>query len=87
MNTYLKIEHVLRQAARPLAPHEFHDVLVSDQDGGILRGREYVGCSESTLGRRLRELREMDRVKSQRRDGKNFVEYAPAEHPTEAAGA
>lgn len=80
--TYDKIEFVLREANRPLAPHDFRFVVVPGfyaLDGAITKdpdGLRYVGCSESSLGRRLREMRSLSRITSQDRDGKAFKEFA-----------
>ena len=76
MKTYLKIEMVLKTAGRALAAHEFREVLI-----GWQMGDRYVGCSEATLARRLREMRELGRVTAKRREGKSFVEYALVEAP------
>lgn len=75
-----KIMQVLVRAMRPLAPHEFADVIMPDGDSvtGSSDGRRYVGLSESTIGRRLREMVVSGDLTVQRRDGKNFVEYAVA---------
>lgn len=84
---FKKIEQVLGVAGRPLAVHEFDTVfLVSPADhvsgGRVVDGRFYVGCSEQTLGRQLRKMREVGRVVSNRRDGKAFVEYVlPVRQP------
>lgn len=81
---YDRIEEVLRNAGRPLAPHEFEAVTLTitydnDEDGWPKRadvtGRRYVGCSEATLGRRLREMAEAGRVIRKRREGKTFKEF------------
>lgn len=73
-NTYGRIETVLKKAqqigVKALAPHEFNTISVEAE-----WGLQFIGCSESTLGRRLRELRQMGRVTAQRRVGKTFVEY------------
>lgn len=85
-STYDKIELVMKHAGKSLAEHEFRSIVYEGHhDCGDKWGMKYnpsgltfVGCSESTLGRRLRELREKGRVTSQRREGKAFVEYALA---------
>ena len=83
---YAKIEEVLKQTARfgvpALAPHEFANTSIAarpENDGGPtyqVNAREFVGCSEATLGRRLRELAQMGRVTRRKRDGKTFKEFA-----------
>ena len=84
MKVYEKIEIVLKSVSRPLAPHEFNDVYVQDLEQMLNpTGRQFVGCSEATLGRRLREMRELGIVTAKRREGKAFVEYALV--PKEAA--
>lgn len=75
LDTYEKIETVLKMAGRPIAPHEFVGIPVG-YDNGMIMGLEFIGCSESALGRRLREMREIGRVTSQTRDGKTYKEYA-----------
>lgn len=82
---YGRIEDVLRKAGVSLAPHEFEGIefrvglpAFGNALTKVIGGREYVGCSESALGRRLREMREIGRVTSQRREGTAFVEYALA---------
>lgn len=69
--TYLKIELVINAARRPLAAHEFKDVSI-----GFQWGDKYVGQSESTIGRRMREMVTLGRLTSNRRAGKNFKEFA-----------
>lgn len=95
-STYKKIEEVLAAAKKPLAEFEFVDVdvPVKEWPHHDINGRNYVGITESTLGRRLRELRGLGRVTSKRREGKLFMEYtmavkAPvqAEFPAEAVAA
>lgn len=75
---YDRIEDVLKESyqvgVNAIAPHEFSQFSV---DG--VCGNEYVGCSESALGRRLREMREQGRVTSKTREGKTFKEFALAE--------
>lgn len=82
-SVYDKIETVLRTAGRPLAPHEFEEINInrfhSLSDGASVwnpNGLLFVGCSESALGRRLREMRELGRVYSATREGKAFKEFA-----------
>lgn len=80
--TYNMIEDVLFKAKRPLAGFEFEAVPMFklDIDTGtekVTNGRSYVGCSQSALERRLREMRGVGRVTSRRRDGEAFVEYSP----------
>lgn len=75
-----KIEDVMQIAGRKLAPHEFKDTYLampsdSTSGGRIVDGLFYVGCSESALGRRLREMRELGRVVSAYREGSDFKEY------------
>lgn len=76
---YEKIEDVLRVANRSLAEHEFQHISILDpKTNDVVDGREYVGCSESSLGRRLRSMREIGRVTSNIRNGKAFKEYSLA---------
>jgi len=81
---YEKIEAVLKVAGRPLAPHEFEQVFMTHDTSltasQVKDGRAYVGCSEASLARRLREMVHFDspdspKVQHQRRNGKPFVEY------------
>lgn len=67
----MKILEVMNVAGRPLAEFEFNSIMIHG-----VNGRFYVGCSESTLGRRLREMRESGMLTSKKRDGKQFMEYA-----------
>lgn len=78
MKTYSLIEDVMRRSPKPLAAHEFVFVVMPGPDGPghVVDGREYIGVTESTLGRRLREMRGFGRVTAHRREGKAFVEYA-----------
>lgn len=87
MNTYEKIELVMKKADRPLTEFEFDTVILIEGERETFTGRRFIGCSESTLGRRLRELRRSHRVTSRRREGKPFVEYELAKVPQEAVGA
>lgn len=75
MKVFDRILEVLRTANRPLAPHEFNDIFPS-LGGMVQNARRYVGCSESALGRRLREMRDEGLVGSQRRAGSSYVEYS-----------
>lgn len=70
---YDKIEEVMRSVDVPLAVHEFRGVSVMGQ-----WALQHLGISESSLGRRLREMREVGRVTGHRRDGSAFVEYVIA---------
>lgn len=79
-SVFQRIEDVLREAHRALAVHEFENVhiamTVDHLDGGrIVDGRFYVGCSEQTLGRQLRRMRELNLVIATTREGKAFKEY------------
>lgn len=83
-SVYEKIEAVMRHAERPLSPHQFRSVTyegyhLCGSEAGMKYnpdGLTYIGCSESSLGRRLREMRELGRVTAQRVEGKAFVEYS-----------
>ncbi len=77
MNTYARIEEVMKKAGKPLTEFEFGNVSI-ENGGDLMSGQQYIGASQSTLGRRLRELRQMGRVTSKRRKGKAFIEYALA---------
>lgn len=78
--TYDKIEEVMGRAGRPLCDFEFKMIYIASprpkDASGVVDGLTYIGCSEATLGRRLRELRSQGRTTSQRRQGKAFVEYS-----------
>lgn len=76
--TYDRIENVIRESGRALAPHEFAQVVmgyVQDINAKWQNARAYVGCSESTLGRRMREMVVIGRLFSQKREGKSFKEF------------
>lgn len=89
MKVYDRIEEVLKQTVQfgvpGLAPHEFAITSVAvrpENDGGPkyqVNAREYVGCSEATLGRRMREMVVLGRLTSKTREGKTFKEFALAE--------
>lgn len=74
----------MREAGRPLADFEFEEVTIRTKSAdapagsGVITqdGRAYVGCTESSLGRRLREMRGLGRVSSKKREGKQFKEYS-----------
>lgn len=73
--THRKIVEVMDRAYdKPLAEHEFEYQRIG-QNGLIVTGRAYIGCSTSALGRRLREMRTAGYVASRRREGKPFMEY------------
>lgn len=87
--TYERIEKVLRTADEPLAAHEFSEIWLNEKMPVItsdnpnihdeivpVDGRRYVGVTEATLARRLREMRELGRVTATRRTGTAYVEYA-----------
>lgn len=84
--TYTRIEDVLKIAKNPLAVHEFDNVRIeipmedsSDSRIEVMSGKQWVGVTESTLGRRLREMVGLKRVTKQRREGNaGFVEYSLA---------
>lgn len=74
---YEKITKVLETAGRPLAPHEFGDVTMTHLgEVAATDGRRYVGYSESTIARRLREMVGKGLAKSKTREGSNFKEFA-----------
>ncbi len=78
---YEKIELVILIAGKPLTEFEFESVqITANHDprviGDPVNGRFYVGCSQSTLGRRMREMRKEGRLVSNTREGEQFVEYA-----------
>ncbi len=83
MNTYDKIETVMKafdsHNTKNVAPHEFRNMMLGQQDG-----LQFVGCSESTLGRRMREMVEAGRLTRKIRDGKTFKEFALAVKPCPA---
>lgn len=89
---YDKIEKVILIAGKPLAEFEFDDVsITANHDprvvGDPVNGRLYVGCSQSTLARRMREMRALGRLTSNRREGKQFMEYDIAFTPAENVNA
>jgi hypothetical protein len=69
--THKKIVEVLGAAQKPLVEHEFGDFYFKG-----VTARQYVGCSYSSLMRRLRELKNMGIVKSQLRPGEQFKEWS-----------
>lgn len=78
---FQRIQDVLKEAQRPIAAHEFQSIHIAMpvdhlEGGRIVDGRFYVGCSESTLSRELRKMRELGLVYSATRQGKSFKEYA-----------
>ena len=82
-NVYDRIEEVLKSAENQgvpaLAPHELNAFTFTPAPTrGMVNAREYVGQSESAIGRRLREMRELGRVTSKTREGKSFKEFALA---------
>ena len=93
-STYDVILAVVKRAARSglvrLAAHEFTKVCMRTIDCPLSaplpcadcqdNGRWFVGCSESTIGRRMREMAEPKRgwLTVRKREGKNFVEYESA---------
>lgn len=88
-NVYQKIMDVLSNSGQSLtlAPHEFRYQQVFDEEfgRGTVDGLLYVGCSEATLARRLREMRQMGMVTSRTREGKYFLEYSLCEKKSEVA--
>ncbi len=83
MKIYDLIEDVLKKGCKPggaLAAHEFAGVWMNDPQPGenIRTGRDHVGITESSLARRLREMRTLGRVTVERRKGESFVRYALA---------
>lgn len=80
---YERIATVLKAACRKLAIHEFEQVYVTvvtadEAEDHVERqsnGKRYVGYSEQTLGRRLREMVDRKLATCNVREGKNFKEY------------
>jgi hypothetical protein len=77
-----KILEVMKVAGRPLTEYEFRDVTIhrpSTAGSGVTTqdGRSYVNESDSAIGRRMREMRVLGLVSSQKRVGKKFKEYLP----------
>ena len=72
--TYDKIEAVIGQAGKALAPHEF-DSITMRPPYEDLTGKAYIGQSESTIARRMREMVVLGRLYSQRREGRGFKEF------------
>jgi len=68
MSVYDKIESVVKGFGSPVAPHEINSVS--------------LGMTESALGRRLREMRELGRVGSRTREGKSYKEFWVIEKET-----
>lgn len=91
---YDRIADVLEAAeldcpGRKLAAHEFPYVTMKapawiKTGQSTVDGRVYVGLSEATIARRLREMAALTRVNAFKRAGKNFVEYALIEAPVAA---
>ncbi len=83
-SAYDRIEEVFKNSATPLASFEFQNVRIRRGDE-VLAGDEFVGVSESTLERRMREMRAAGRLASQVRKGASFKEYwivkTPAAEP------
>lgn len=79
-NVYDRIEEVIRSARRSLIPDEFSDVILKDGEN-TMSGKEYVGISFGSLGRRMREMAEEGRLTRQKRAGKNYVEFGLAPVP------
>ena len=79
---YDRIEKVILIAGKPLAEFEFDAIQITANHDphviGNVNGRQFIGCSQSTLGRRMREMREINRLVSNRREGKQFMEYQVA---------
>ncbi len=88
-SVYDKIEKVLEVAKKSLAPHEFalvHGFHLGAEAEGCANALRWIGCSESTLGRRMREMVVLGRLTSKKREGKTFKEFAiavkaPAQEP------
>ena len=76
---YGRILAVLRAVGRPLCPHEFDQILAIDYIDalpGLYRDhsmRQYVGCTEATLARRLRKAARLGLVVTSKRQAGNGV--------------
>ena len=66
MTVYDRIERMLKTYGGPIAPHEIPS---------NTRQAYQIPMTESALGRRLRELRELGRVGSRTREGKSYKEF------------
>lgn len=89
---YDKIEKVILIAGKPLTEFEFENVTITANHdprvvGDPVNGRFYVGCSQSTLARRCREMRALGRLVSNKRAGKQFMEYDIAFTPAQNVNA
>ena len=74
--TYRRILDVLRMAARPLSAFEFSEM--PTEDGGMVyrNAREYVGQTEATIARRLREMARLSYVVTSKRPSDRGVMLA-----------
>lgn len=77
MKAYDRIAFVLQKVGRPVAPHEFSRIEIVAGTG--MDARSYIGYSEATIGRRMREMRRLGILTSKTREGKGFKEFALAE--------
>lgn len=78
---YDRIENVLREVHRPMAAHEFGEINLTMQ-GEHVNCRRYVGCTEATLARRMREMVVLGRlVSSKSLGGVMFKKFALAPTP------
>lgn len=82
--TYTKIARVLEIAGRPLAAHDFREI-PSVGMGHPSDGLSFVGITEATLARRLREMRRAGLVLASKVEGKAFVAYSLVPKPEPAA--
>lgn len=77
LKVYGRIEDVLREWGHPAAAHEFSEIEMDvDANRFPMSGRIYVGCTEATIGRRMREMTAMGRLTAKTREGKTFKEYS-----------
>lgn len=81
MKPFDRINEVLKTVRpRKIAAHEFGDVHLEVEEGNVpmptmRSGRQFVGYSEATIARRLREYAADGKVTVGTREGKNFKEY------------
>ena len=75
MTVYKKIEFVFSQFPKPLSPADFRYLDMQPLSASHDNALEYVGCSEASLGRRIREMANTDRLRSWYRTTANGKRY------------
>ena len=71
MRDYSKIVGVLKYARRPLCAFEFQNEIFTGPERTTMPARVYVGCTEATLARRLREAVALGLVISSKRQAQS----------------